>query len=230
MSINFGRNKMTHQEILNKTKAEIDSLCAQAKEKLDAIAPKELEVGKWYKHIYDGISFFENESDGYGHDSCCNWYYGKHTSNIDSGLWREATPQEVEKALIEEVKRRYKIGDVIKCFDGVESEVKGNSFVFSNNNLFSNGERVNGEDWFNTSAKVFENGQWATIIEQIKDKPKVGDVVKVWDDDEDVYLIGCITDIDISSSFPFLLYDYDWFQHAKTLTQQEAIDLLFNNK
>lgn len=40
---------MTHQEILNKTKAEIDSLCAQAKEKLDAIAPKELEIGKWYK-------------------------------------------------------------------------------------------------------------------------------------------------------------------------------------
>ncbi len=82
--------------------------------------------------------------------------------------------------------------------------------------------------WHKATSPSWDNNTEYRI--KPEEKPKIGDVCKFWDDDEDVYLIGCITDIDISSSFPFLIYDYDWFRNAKTLTQQEAIDLLFNNK
>lgn len=129
------------------------------------LEPKsELEVGKWYKSVADRLVFRTSDYGNYGF--CRDMVWKTDLLCYEPNNWIEATPQEVEQALVEEARSRYKVGDVIKCLDGVESEVKGNSFVFSNNCLFLNGERVNGGDWFNTSEKVFENGQWADIIKQ----------------------------------------------------------------
>lgn len=140
---------------------------------------KELEIGKWYVFSWDddpnnvrGVYLIDKINNDevwfkYGVNIAGNYWsepdWGSKTHN-----WRLASPQEVEQALVEEAKRRYKVGNVIKCLDGVESELEGNSFVFSNNCLFSNGKRVSGGDWFNTYGKVFENGQWADVIKQPK--------------------------------------------------------------
>lgn len=225
----------------------------------------------------NGALIYKTKEGYYGFDCVGDWRDYTEYSNYET-KYRKATPQEVEQALIEEAKRRYKVGDVIKCLGGVESEVNGTAFVFNNNSLFSNGERVNGGDWFNTSAKVFENGKWAAIIEQDKfaelkeahrngaviqwnncgvwvttdypewnnrheyrikpeEKPKVGDVVKAWVDDENEYFIGVLDYINVNgdyvvkfqNSHDTSIYTFK-ARHAKTLTQQEAIDLLFNSK
>lgn len=248
------------------------------------------QIGKWYKHEYGSIFCVTsiNESGslyGYGFLKDGSWFSFIDESsskcacnNIAKEYTTEATSTEVEQALIEEAKRRYKAGDVIKYLDGVESEVKGNSFVFSNNNLFSNGERVNGGDWFNTSAKVFEDGKWANIIEQDKfaelkeahskgaviesmpkkwigdwtiatnpiwdgdnyeyrikpeEKPNVGDVVKAWNE-ESGYVFGRVKQIEYcnKNTIGYTLHGSvtELYMNAKTLTQQEAIELLFPNK
>lgn len=254
----------------------------------EVIKPKH-QIGKWYKGNvdFDSLVFITeieptdtfNRIYGYGFmfDNYCK--FGHLFSNTDhEKSLVEATPQEVEKALIEEAKKRYKVGDVIKCLDGVESEVQGNAFVFSNNNLFSNGERVNGGDWFNIYGKLFENGQWATIIKQDKfaelkeahsngaviesmpkkwigdwtvatnpiwdgdnyeyrikpeEKPKVGDVVKAWNE-ESGYVFGRVKQIEYcnKNTIGYTLHGSvtELYMNAKTLTQQEAIELLFGKE
>lgn len=275
----------TKKEELEAELTRLNALRKQVKEKLKALPVYELN--RWYKHPNGLLYFINNECEyghlyGYGFDNDGGW----SVRNDDNAFFcafnsvakkeiTEATPKEVEKAMIEEAKKRYNAGDVIKCLDGVESEVNGTDFVFNNNSLFSNGERINWGDWFNTSAKVFENGQWATIIEQDKfselkeahrngavieckqvtgewfiienpqwndyaeyrikpeEKPKVGDVCKFWDEDENIFIIGELNKIhysllDNEFSYPYFTgNDYE-YKHAKTITKQEVIDLLFN--
>jgi len=243
------------------------------------------QIGKWYKHKF-GMLFCVtsiNENGvlyGYGFDKNGSWFSSIEESSTECACndvakeyTTEATPQEVEQALIEEAKRRYKIGDVIKCFDKIESEVKGTAFVFYNNCLFSNGDSFGNSGWFNTSGLIFKEGQWATIIEQDKfaklkeahkkgakiqfrhsngewidinhqfptwqkseyrikpeEKPKVGDVCKFWDNNEDDFFIAKLHSIS-DGEFPYTVYQgYSDFMNAKTLIQQEAIELLFPNK
>ena len=272
---------MTHQEILNKTKAEIDSLCVQAKEKLDAIAPREAEVGKWYKdpnsqylvHVTKIIAK-HNYVEVYGFDCNGNWF--NEWDTVVHQLCIEATPQEVENALIEEAKRRYKVGDKI-FLDGENRILDMNLFQYlPKSNSFYISLTTKGK-----SGRVFNNGQWATIIEQDKfaklkeahrngaviqhynvcleewadvqnpmfnenahyrikpeEKPKVGDVVRAWNDDEcEQYFIGIVHEISDRGEFKVKFRKGDCFgayyyyaRYAKTITQQEAIDLLFNNK
>ena len=169
---------MTQREqIIEKSRKDLKAIYKEALKKLKALEVDqrgELEVGKWYINNY-GSKYLAYAQElkgtiiikGYGFDDSGNWEVFAPTDASITEC-RKATPQEVEKALIEEAKRRYKVGDVIKCLDGVESELNGTDFVFNNNSLFSNGERIDGGAWFNTYAKVFDNGQWATIIEQDK--------------------------------------------------------------
>lgn len=244
---------------------------------------KELEVGKWYFGELDNerkTLFCFNGKHGqftqYGFTLNREW--SNQIGCIQGLKYTEATPQEVEKALIEEAKRRYKVGDVIKCFDKIESEVKGTAFVFYNNCLFSNGESFGNSGWFNTYGLIFKDGQWATIIEQDKfaelkeahskgaviesmpkkwigdwtvatnpiwdgdnyeyrikpeENPKVGDVVKAWNEDSG-YVFGRVKQIEYcnKNTIGYTLHGSvtELYMNAKTLNQQEAIELLFNKK
>ena len=50
---------------------------------------------------------------------------------------------------------------------------------------------------------------------------------KFWDDDEADFVIGKLTHID-NDMFSYLASETNYYKEAKTLTKQEAIDLLFN--
>lgn len=58
-------------------------------------------------------------------------------------------------------------------------------------------------------------------------KPKVGDVVKAWQSNENDFVIGILKSVD-ESVFPHYVGDSVWFKHARKLTEQEVIELLFN--
>ena len=74
-------------------------------------------------------------------------------------------------------------------------------------------------------------------VKQLKE-PKVGDVCKFWDDDEDGFVISKISEIRndsdvISRVFPYGVYKtgnyhIQYYKNAKKLNQQEVIELLFN--
>ena len=248
----------TKKEELEAELTRLNALRKQVKEKLKALPVYELnrwykhQNGSLYfinNECEDGHLY------GYGFDNDGEWYVRNNDesdfcafNSVAKKEITEATPQEVEQSLIEEAKR---LGH---NYDKYSYNTDENTLCGYNGRLeeiFVDGVWNEPYDKFSELKEAHRNGAviqinniyggWSDVVDnsdlwlpnyeyRIKpeEKPKVGDVVKVWDDDEDVYLIGCITDIDISSSFPFLLYDYDWFKHAKTLTQQEAIDLLFN--
>ena len=259
---------MTHQEILNKTKADIDSLCAQAKGKLDAIAPKALEIGKWYKHKdYPRFLSIHLNDDRYGFDISGYWFDDVRSKLSYHEDYYEATPQEVEKALIEEAKRRgYKEGIKFKSLIYDKDESKLSSAQLDWDEVMDGWWHL--RDSFGES--IFHNGQWATIIEQdkfaelkeahrngsviqfkstiggewfIAESPswdinteyrikpeqhtRVGDVCKFWYENDETFAVGILQEIDDEGSF---WCNYCCYTNAKTLTQQEAIELLFKNK
>lgn len=227
----IGRTKVTIKELRN----------ILAKEHLKKIAllkpkPKELEIGKWYHLSWDEgwclAPFKGKDVASYGFHSDEGWMYGVYwfsDYNINSLEKREATPQEVKSALIEEAKRRYNVGDIIKCFDKVESEVEGLDFVFNNNNLFLNGDKVDGSDWFNISAKVFDNGKWAEVIDkfaELKEAHRKGAVIQwrreidgdpIWKDcnEKDSPMWCEFNDYRIKPSSPELKVG-DWMFNPKT--------------
>ena len=210
----------------------------------------------------NGALIYKTKEGYYGFDCVGDWRDYTEYSNYET-KYRKATPQEVEKALIEEAKRRYKVGDVIKCFDKRDCELFG--FVLKYDELSNS---LYATDTGNDV--VFKNGKWATIIEQDKftelkeahrngaviqvkctdgswcevgipgwspkleyrikpeEKPKVGDVVRAWNNNSYAKpVIGKLEHLHLNTHYGM---GGHWYDNAKTLTQQEAIELLFNSK
>lgn len=134
---------------------------------------KELEVGKWY--FVDGnncgqngrflIANFsgEEEASNYGFDFNGKWSTELYLSKLGLGLKiREATPEEVETALIAEAKKRGFVNGANYIYKGINivRSVSGDIFIY---NLIDNSFRING---FN----IFNNGNWAVILPE---EPKV---------------------------------------------------------
>ncbi|WP_099368110.1 hypothetical protein [Sphingobacterium sp. 1.A.4] len=246
----------------------------------------EIVIGKWYKdpssnylvHVTKVLAK-HNYVEVYGFDSNGNWLDKWDT--VVNQLCVDATPQEVEKALIEEAKRRYNVGDRLSKIRDDHADdnrfFELDSFSLENNCLYFNSKK---SPFY--SYCIFQYGQWATIIEQDKfaelkeahrngaviesmpkkwigdwtiatnpiwdgdnyeyrikpeEKPKVGDVVKAWNDDEGQYFIGIVHEITSHGEFQvkfrkgthFSGY-YFFAKNAKTLNKQEAIDLLFGKE
>lgn len=208
-------------------------------EEISLLEPKqkELEVGKWY--LFTGhqaehkpLMFITSISGSIvkfrGFNFLGDWVDNDHYTleDLKSYGYTEATPQEVESALIEEAKRRYKTVDKVKCL--VPSYDIG-VLEFEDFRYFH--DDYNDTLWFrskntNFYIKVFDNGKWAEVIKP-EEKPKVGDVVKAWDDKSDGYTIGKVVEI---GNAGYLLQDDLWWDNAKTITQQEAIELLFGKE
>jgi uncharacterized protein YbaR (Trm112 family) len=144
---------------------------------------KELEVGKWYKDKgsrYNGlicVKKYNGENNGitaYGF-SWVNGSFDNHSrwcaSKESKDDLIEATPQEVESALICEAKKRwYEIGVYVKCLYD-ESKL-----VLSGKKLQSHSESYYVDSfyqlWMNISlgrnVLIFSDGIWAQIIQPEK--------------------------------------------------------------
>lgn len=160
---------------------------------------KELKVGKWYKtkralfnhqNGYDSYGFFDNK-----------WVPDNWKTNLYDFAFVtpiEATSQEVEQSLIEEAKRRGFVNGSIGNNSNIHNKnLKDCELFFNNEYEFDNKDNllrvILDED---TTWTVFEDGQWASIIEQekfaeLKEAHRNGAVIQLnsiyngWHDVED---------------------------------------------
>ncbi|OYD42319.1 hypothetical protein [Sphingobacterium cellulitidis] len=203
-----------------------------------------LKDGSWFSFIDESSS-----------KCACN--------NIAKEYTTEATSTEVEQALIEEANRR----GFTPYYDTFHFDHKLNilydRFGLGQEVIFSNGKwaTVIEQDKFAELKEAHRNGaiiesmpkkwigDWTIATNPIWDgdnyeyrikpeeKPKVGDVIKAWVDDENDYFIGVLDYINVNgdyvvkfqNSHDTSIYTFK-ARFAKTLTQQEAIELLFPNK
>jgi len=144
-----------HRQGNHYTKCELDYLFPDA-------FKKELIIGKWYKNkdtnsIIFSQGFYNtgnyNGVVGYGIDMFENWV---ENYNIIDCI--EATPQEIEAALVCEAKRR-----------GYKSKVVCVGFGFNQNCALGKGQKQCFENNILTymGCDIFQDGQWAQIIETI---------------------------------------------------------------
>jgi len=149
------------------------------------IFKKELVVGKWYKRdgaIFEAIT--KPDSNGKfevrGFDIFGTWMEDeKGCYTFCTGTEEEATPQEVEAALIGEAKKRgYRDGDFVTPLwetPYTKWSLIGNNFRFENGKLY-------------LSSCIFKDGIWATIIpDETFTKPllSLNDLLSVWSEDND---------------------------------------------
>lgn len=252
---------MTNQEIIEQSRKDLKAIYKQAKEKLNSITPIVVVVGKWYKDPFSNylvhvtkILGSHNYVEVYGFDSNGNWFNKWDTTICQ--LYTEATPQEVEQSLIEEAKSR---GHAYSEYDYNPEE---NELCGINNgrleSVFCDGHWEQPIDKFAELKEAHKKGAviqskvvfvdepsvwedvpnpiWNPKIEyRIKpeEKPKVGDLVKAWNEDSGC-VIGIVKKIEYCSkdTFGYTLNGSvtELFMNAKTLAQQEAIDLLFGKE
>lgn len=127
------------------------------------------EAGKWYisevsTNIFCHNGKFDEDDDPCGYGVVCDANWAVANDAGWGGDYREATHEEVEKALIAEAKRRYKVGDrvgQVDCYNrgsmyGEDPWVyKGvDSWLLQDNSLF------------NENLCLMRNGEWAEVIEQ----------------------------------------------------------------
>jgi hypothetical protein len=125
---------------------------------------KELEVGKWYKKEYfKAIFLFNGLKDRDGDALGCGFIDTFWINNDPDNGWGKdfvlATPEQVETALINELWKRFKIEDRIKCVNGTETTIKGRRIAFNvKKNVITLDDSEN-------LYELFNNGEWATIAE-----------------------------------------------------------------
>lgn len=149
----------------------------ESKLKEKGLIKEELEVGKWYKYSDSEGHLFcitKVETDGvevYGFNSWGNW--------IDEGMYSSknlipATDQEVNDALIKEAKNRGFKEGVIVDKSNLNHFVNNNPHVLHReySDLFE--YRAAGKNYrdvlFCCGTCIFEDGKWAEIIEEKKER------------------------------------------------------------
>jgi hypothetical protein len=142
--------------------------CSTWKRKLEEQFPgvfvkDELEVGKWYKASNGCLfNFIKNENrfnKGFGFASSMNYYDNFQEYEVTKCI--PATPEEVETALINEAKKRGFEYNNFKC-------LKLPNFTHENCKKLKYSKKDNTLAFTNCKKRniVFDNGKWATIIEQ----------------------------------------------------------------
>lgn len=122
----------------------------------------ELEVGKWLKYKHSStIIYRTGNTSGYGINSNGDWEeYDNYTFEKRPKDWRLATEQEVKTALTDEFFRKVKIGNTVKCLNGLSVDIRGKMTFFesSTNTLLLQ------DDCFRF--ELFKDGKWAEIISE----------------------------------------------------------------
>lgn len=132
------------------------------------LKPK-FEVGKWYiakggTNIFCHNGKFDGDGDPCGYGVVCD-EWGVANDVGWGGDYREATPSEVEKALIAEAKRRYKPADKLSRIVQ-DFAPDGDGRVYPSNPAF--GYTESGRLWLDQEYYycIFADGKWAEVIEQ----------------------------------------------------------------
>lgn len=162
---------MTHKEILEQTKSELDRIVSVSPRKLYELDNPKLEVGKWYKFdtpLFEYLLKYDGSDTAYGFADgtwSSSWSFSKDV-NQELAKGKEATPKEVEEALVKEAKSRYKVGDKISILDscnfGNLDDYKNRWVIRDVHDPIYNGSLFYG------NLLIFDNGNWATVIEQGK--------------------------------------------------------------
>lgn len=133
----------------------------------------ELEVGKWYKRPHNSALFcvtevllnLENHYGIYGFDNIGNWMKDNSKTFWDKDV--EATPEEVEAALINEAKKRgykggIKLSPLESCSNAIDTEKEDvYSYIPKVSHYVGNRLQLNGTG-------IYQDGKWAEILPQEK--------------------------------------------------------------
>jgi len=178
------------------------------------VQPTKLEAGKWYKAIKDPLSivFKSSESEGYGFNTRAEWV--DYCPVWTPDFWTPATPEEVSTSLINEAKRRYKVGDVINSLAkslGAEN-CKLSDDYFECCNYTVQGKTAE-KDWDKNHSNpwLYRDGQWAEIVEQPLTELPEKWVVRVTTENAET-----LTEWKIEVSNGFFTgdaYEYDFIAH-----------------
>ena len=162
--------EITKEQILETIRTGTDVTERYFKEIIPEAFKKELEIGKWYKRPHNSALFYvteilnidSNHCKVFGFDNVGKWMPENAKTFPDNDF--EATPEQIESALINEAKKRGFI-DGVKFKDARYGK---NSYKVSNENIFRlyNNETLCIEDDGNVT--VFYKGNWAQILPQEK--------------------------------------------------------------
>lgn len=145
------------------------------KDEFPSVFKVELVKNKWYKSLINPksiiyvIDFIDVQKiRGYGFNTSGSWESDDCRTSWglpSDGNFRQATAEEIKKALIAEAKKRYKVGDFINCLSNGYTDQKG--IVLKDFDYYS----VTNDFWgvceSGLCVCLFKNGVWATIIETI---------------------------------------------------------------
>jgi len=157
---------------------KIEELRKEFNSKLDDILKPKFEVGKWYKltenyagtlkkgEVYQMINFQADSKICIILDHVAFGINGRNYLAPYKDMLIEATPKEVEEALIKEAEKRYKIGDKIKSLDNYDFHIIG-GFEFDFYQTENDMTIVSDESEWNekpSNPTIFKNGKWAEIV------------------------------------------------------------------
>lgn len=119
------------------------------------------EKSKWYKHIVNGsIVCYVGGDEGYGFSSSGDWFDNDTGAIGLTSKWTPATNEVVEEMLIKEAKKRFGKNRIVDLSNRKDEGVL----------TYDSSEFYPDELWLmpkiGVNMKVFDNGKWATIIEQ----------------------------------------------------------------
>jgi len=160
----FLTNPFVDEEFIKEAYNDACPKCqSKLKEKFPEVFKSELEVGKWYKwtdnYYKTDVMFITKVEENRV------YYYGIFNENWVDEYWADsqhqyvlATESEVKEALINELWKKFKIGDAIKCVNGLSCEIKGDIIYYDfNKNILRLGDDK-------ITLELFNNGTWAEII------------------------------------------------------------------
>jgi hypothetical protein len=160
--------KITKEQILAIEKVGGADVSLYLKETFPEVFKTELELNKWYKYklalfyVTNKISNHTNYYNVFGFDVDGNWMTDNATTYFNEN-YIEATPEEVESALINEAKKRgYKKG--VKCYFGTGKYQR----IISTDDIIFDTNYVNNGGLCMGMNVIFTQGNWVEILPQEK--------------------------------------------------------------
>ena len=172
--------KITKEQILAIEKVGGADVSLYLKETFPEVFKTELEVGKWYKMKGDThfLCNFNgnigNNGNSYGFNLKGEWMDNSMCFH-NSDTYVEATPEEVETALVNEAKKRgFEVGVKFENMNNkfIQTIISKPYFSEISNTLHVKSPK---EDWDkgNSNPCIFNNGTWAEILQTPNDVIKV---------------------------------------------------------
>jgi len=162
--IEFDEYKITKEQILEIEQWGNKSDAKKVREWYPECFKKELIVGVWYKNSIDSLLYCKNIE----YDGCISGYgFNQFGQWVDDYViipeYTEATPKEVEEALVNYAKTRYKKGDRIK-YNGFEGTIVGEIYWADGSMLVSVPCDKKSTKRPNENFPLMKDGVWSEIL------------------------------------------------------------------